>query len=136
MHQTLKDLPKITFDLLNRIYQLKGWGSLGKSWTKICYQNTLSPNYYKPNKNKTISCYKYKLMRQSIGIANLQKIFITCFVTKYLKPFSMQKLFMEFDYSYSYAPKFKRWLPVYFTYFTHGFRACVTYFSKQVNVGW
>ena len=79
------------------------------SWTKIFYQNTLSSNYYKPNKNKkTRPCCKYKLMRPSIGIVNLQKIFTTCFVMKLSEATSMQKVFMTFNYSYNHAAKSKR----------------------------
>ena len=33
-------------------------------------------------KQKAISFYKYRLIRPSIGIANLQKFFIKCFATK------------------------------------------------------
>ena len=45
-------------------------------------QNTLSSLYYKLTnikEVKTVPCYKHKLMRPPIGIANLQKIFTTVF---------------------------------------------------------
>ena len=40
-------------------------------------QNTVSSSYYKPTKIKelkTMSCYKYKLMRLNIGIVNLANL--------------------------------------------------------------
>ena len=60
---------------------------ISKPWKKkfieyMFSQNTLSSLYYKPTnikEVKTVPCYKHKLMRPSIGIVNLQKMFPTFF---------------------------------------------------------
>ena len=42
-------------------------------------QKNLSSNPTKIKAGETVPCYKSKLKRPSIGIANVQRIFTTCF---------------------------------------------------------
>ena len=48
-------------------------------------------------------------MRPSIGIANLPTIFVACFGHEIcLKTLSMQKIFTDFDYSFTHATPFNK----------------------------
>ena len=94
MEQEIRDLPQITFEFLNRICLLRGWGSQGKfvEDRQTLDKNLLQANYFNkifyhhtninPTKIKkvtTVPYYKHKLMRPSIGVVNLQKVLTTCF---------------------------------------------------------
>ena len=79
-------------------------------WTKyfhkiLYHQTTINPP--KTKVVKTVPCYKYELMRPSIGISNFPNIFVADFGHEIcLKAISVQKVLTSFIDSYIHATQF------------------------------